>query len=290
MQRLIIYHGNCWDGIGAAWAVANQDPFIKTELVAGFYGEAPPLAKITAETEVWVVDFSYDLATMLALADKAKRLVWVDHHASVEPVARQCAKLWRVNNPKGHEVVFDTTQSGAVLAVKVCYPGKPLPQIIEYIEDYDLWRKALPHTDLIISALDLYPQTVGTINRLVMCPETIEMSLIPEGRVLHRQMEAQVESLAALATPIQLGGTEGLGINLPPVTMPLLNKMGEHLSHRSGSFALLWHQDASGMYQCSLRSQNKQVDVGQLAKQLGGGGHPSSAGFRTRTPCWTTRH
>lgn len=62
---LCIYHGNCADGFGAAWAVWKKYPDI--EFHAGVYGEAPP--SCLPET----FDFDYFAATYF-VNDKGERI------------------------------------------------------------------------------------------------------------------------------------------------------------------------------------------------------------------------
>lgn len=76
---ICIYHANCADGFGAAWAVWDTWPDI-TFAPAG-YGDVPP--DITAK-DVLIVDFSYPAQTLLDMAVKANSIVVLDHHRSAE--------------------------------------------------------------------------------------------------------------------------------------------------------------------------------------------------------------
>ena len=85
MKPLVIYHADCTDGFGAAfaaWTKLGDD----AEYVPMQYGEKTPLdpSKIQYEDrEVYVLDFSFPRETMERLFANAKRVVWLDHHASV---------------------------------------------------------------------------------------------------------------------------------------------------------------------------------------------------------------
>lgn len=54
MSTICIYHGNCADGFGAAWAVRKALP--DCEFHAGIYQNTPP---DVAGRDVVIVDFSY---------------------------------------------------------------------------------------------------------------------------------------------------------------------------------------------------------------------------------------
>ena len=66
----------------------------------------------------------------------------IDHHkTAAEDLA---------NVPGCH---FDTTRSGAVLAWQHFHPGAPVPEILLYVEDRDLWLWQLAHSREINAAL-----------------------------------------------------------------------------------------------------------------------------------------
>ena len=56
LKPLCIYHGNCADGFGAAWAVRQYFGDGNVEFHAGLHGEAPP---DTTGRDVVIVDFCY---------------------------------------------------------------------------------------------------------------------------------------------------------------------------------------------------------------------------------------
>jgi len=55
--------------------------------------------------------------------------------------------------------------------------------------------------------------------------------------------------------------------------------VGEMLSQRSGSFALMWTAGKGGVVKVGLRSQ-RGYDCIPLAESMGGGGHAQACGFR----------
>jgi nanoRNase/pAp phosphatase (c-di-AMP/oligoRNAs hydrolase) len=58
-----------------------------------------------------------------------------------------------------------------------------------------------------------------------------------------------------------------------------ISELGEHLA-RTYNFAVLFYFDIEqNVIKCSLRSSSPKDHCGQLAKQLGGGGHPQAAAF-----------
>lgn len=77
-KPLVIYHGNCADGFGAAWCFWNKygDEY---EFHPGVYQEPPP---DVADRDVYLVDFSYKRPGLLEMAKTAESITVIDHHKS----------------------------------------------------------------------------------------------------------------------------------------------------------------------------------------------------------------
>lgn len=75
-KPLCIYHGNCFDGFTAAWAVwkrfGNNVDFFE-----GHYGVEPP--DVTGR-DVIIVDFSYKRPVLMEMAKVARTIFVLDHH------------------------------------------------------------------------------------------------------------------------------------------------------------------------------------------------------------------
>ncbi len=89
MKPLVIYHASCADGFGAAFA-AWLKLGDEAEYVPCSYGEDYALSENTFEfkdRELYILDFSFPRGVMDMLFAGAKRVVWLDHHASSRPIA-----------------------------------------------------------------------------------------------------------------------------------------------------------------------------------------------------------
>lgn len=80
MKPLVIYHADCTDGFGAAFAawlkLGDEAEYLPMQYNADF---CDPVG----QREVYILDFSFPRETMHHLFATAKRVVWLDHHASV---------------------------------------------------------------------------------------------------------------------------------------------------------------------------------------------------------------
>lgn len=84
---MVIYHDNCADGFGAAWACWMRWGDA-CEYVPANYGQVPP--DVTGKN-ILIVDFSYKRPELETMANAAASIVILDHHktaqAELEPFA-----------------------------------------------------------------------------------------------------------------------------------------------------------------------------------------------------------
>ncbi len=248
---VVLYHAECADGFGAAWAIWKRFPGARFLPVK--HGEPPP--KGLAGLRVVMADFSYPREVLDRLAAEAKSLLILDHHITAE---QSLAGL-----PYAH---FDQTRSGAVLAWEWAHE-QPAPWLLRYIQDKDLWQWALPHSREISAALAAYPFDFS------LWDSFDQRRLEQEGAAILRYESELVGKIAAHAVLIEFEG-----YRVPAVQSAVLtSQVGERLS-ADYPFCIIWH-DKNGRRYCSFRSREEGVDVGSLAASFGGGGHTHAAGF-----------
>ena len=143
MNRVCIYHGGCPDGFTAAWAAKQAYP--DAELVPGYYGAPPP---DVGGCDVLIVDFSYPRPVLIEMEMVASRLRVYDHHKTAEADLEGLSFC-----------VFDMERSGAGLAWDELVGGER-PWLIDYVEDRDLWRFALPDSKAVAAWVMAQPYSL----------------------------------------------------------------------------------------------------------------------------------
>jgi len=248
---VVLYHAECSDGFGAAWAIWKQFP--QARFVAVKHGTPPP--PDLQGQRVVIVDFSYARSILEAMGAETKDLLILDHHITSEKALEglPCA-------------YFDQTKSGAVLAWEWAHGTAP-PWLLRYVQDKDLWSWALPESREINAALASYPFDFHVWDRLT------QPTLEQEGRAILRYEQELVSKLASHAAMVEFQGE-----TIPSVQSSVLtSQIGERLSPHY-PFCLIWH-DRDGRRYFSMRSRADGTDVGSIAASFGGGGHTHAAGF-----------
>lgn len=288
MKKLCIYHGNCADGFGAAYAVWKRYGE-EVEFFPGVYQTPPP--DVTGR-DVIMVDFSYKQPVIEEMAKVANSILILDHHKSAEEDLRQWKREaqedpqdyteWNPgrqfeNDPPLVCAIFDMERSGAMIAWSFFHPFEPIPQLIKHIEDRDLWRFKLPGTREIQAALFSYPYDFKIWDRLINSFDTAGGSkMFDEGEAIERKHFKDIEELLKVTTQRMLIAGHDVPVANLPYTMS--SDAGHQLAQGEAFAACYWDTPDGRVF--SLRSTDDGLDVSEIAKQYGGGGHRHAAGFK----------
>ena len=293
-KTMCIYHGNCADGFGGAWVVrkALGD---QVEFVAGVHGQEPP---DVTDKDVIIVDFSYKYEVMARLSWKAHSIIILDHHKSAAedlgkfPPFHAGVRLdgrhadgtvalgWEsahifMNSQNSPAIAccFDMNRSGAMLAWDHFFPGQEPPMLLRHIEDRDLWLFHLDGTREIQANLFSYPYDFEVWDKLMAAD--VE-SLRSDGAAIERKHQKDVAELVAVTKRRLVIA----GHDVPVASLPYtLTSDAGHLMSQGEPFAACYWDTPEGRV-FSLRSNDDGLDVSEIAKQYGGGGHRNASGFR----------
>jgi oligoribonuclease NrnB/cAMP/cGMP phosphodiesterase (DHH superfamily) len=259
----VIYHADCADGISAAYA-AYRHFGNEARYVDRYHDNTVP--ELVDGADLYMVDFTFKRETMLRLAESHDITV-IDHHLSAQEAL--------VDLPNNIKVHFDMNRSAAVLAWMFFHPMRPVPELFKYVEDRDIWRKALPNTDEVAMAVYSYPKDFATWTQLMKRPIS---ELVEEGRTLLRAQRNQIASL--IQDP---RGATILDHYIPVVNAPyfLASDVGHFLLEKypEAPFAGSYRENGKGERHWSIRSEDSRLSVKDIAVAMGGGGHRNAGGF-----------
>jgi hypothetical protein len=281
MRHVCIFHAGCPDGFGAAWAAwlawgdrgvyvpRGHDDALRPRELAGAY--------------VLFADIAPPARAYRPLADRVAQLVVLDHHVSALRAFEADPFLARELASAGHEVRFDLTRSGAALTWGALHPDEPLPDLLAYVEDQDLWRWKLSRTREINAALTSYPRDFATWSALAAAPLD---ALAEQGVPILRAQRSEVERALAKAQPIALGALRVEAVNARTLRAEIGHELAERA--RFGVACGAVYRLEGRRVDVSLYSIG-DLDVAALASALGGGGHRNAAGFSVDLADWLAR-
>jgi oligoribonuclease NrnB/cAMP/cGMP phosphodiesterase (DHH superfamily) len=287
--NLVLYHGHCTDGFGAAW-VAHTVLNTKAEYVGVSYGKQDQLSQfvITKETNVLLVDYSFDLETCQKIKEMAKSFIILDHHKTAEQTLSKLDYAY-----------FDMNKSGITLAWEYFYPNKEIPEFVRCIETRDLWKfeerqLTCPHALAFTTSwynevgqdpkVDFkhYYDILNDTNLVLLRTHIIT------GNVIIKYVANQIKNVSEEAADLIWQGPDADTGKLRDYKVKVINNnfvvsdLGNYLSNiDSVDFAVIWtFSHKTKAYRVSLRSNGK-TDVSFIAKLYRGGGHRGAAGFTT---------
>ena len=270
-DKMVIYHGDCLDGFCSAWQAwrALGD---EAEYVPAYYGECLP--DVAGKT-VYVLDFSYKREAMQHLLTSCKKCVVLDHHKTAEEDLKDLA-----GPTSEHLVVFDMNRSGAGMARDYFHPGEE-SWLVDYTQDRDLWRFALPGSKLVNAYIGTLPQTFEAYERASHLTAA-DAERLGVGADAYKSM--YVDKMVKHARSAWFDGRPGVPVvNAPYIGISeVVGALAE-----DAEFAVGWFLRGDGKIAVSLRSRG-DFDVSELARRYGGGGHKNAAGFTVQADVWET--
>lgn len=280
----VIYHAECWDGFCAAWIIHKIHPNAK--FIPAHYGDPPP---DVVGCIVIIADFSYKRNVMLKLiADARGDLIVLDHHETAESeLERIVEECYKDNLDMMPIVRFDMGKSGGRLTQE--FMRAPDNWIIDYTEDRDLWKHALKYTKEVNAALRSYPLDFDLWDKMSMDSPS---DYIDEGAAILRREKQIVDQHVQHAADCRLCSRRWEGYRLPiEANYPesghvkvvnstvLISEIAGELA-KEGPFGVCYFVNGKDEYVYSLRSTKESgVNVADIAKVFGGGGHKHAAGF-----------
>ena len=138
MKPLVIYHADCTDGYGAAFAawlkLGDEAEYLPMQ-----YGNIDVDLECV-DREVYILDFSFPRVMMDNIFHAAKRVVWLDHHKTAfemwcAPHLKETTFFMNQGDvevgQKDHYILLDNNKSGAMLAWEYFHPGTEVPMLIQ---------------------------------------------------------------------------------------------------------------------------------------------------------------
>jgi oligoribonuclease NrnB/cAMP/cGMP phosphodiesterase (DHH superfamily) len=262
----VLYHADA-DGFGAAFAIWLR-LHDNAHYIAVQYGQ--PVPEIPeGTTKLYIVDFSYKREICEELSSKYDLCIY-DHHKTAEAELEGLAYA-----------TFDMSKSGCVMTWEA-FHDDPIPLILQYTQDYDLWKFELPDSKKINLYVQSLPHNFATWG----CH--LSSSFLHEAReagvAIERFRDGQVthalKSVRMMRFFVSDDGDHEWEVPVVNATTNIA-EIGNVLcaEYPDAPFSASYC-DRTDVRTYSLRSIG-DFDVSEVARMFGGGGHKNAAGFTT---------
>lgn len=235
------------------------------------YGEPVPWELLTAAQRVVIVDFSLPTDDMLNLSQNHD-FIWIDHHITAIQDNAAISSGWAGKR--------STSEAACVLTWQYFFPDQPVPRAITLIGDRDIWRMAEADTRPFNEGLlqeNTHPDNFVLWNSILEDDLSLINRLTGKGKLL---LQARLNNLHRAARrygfPVNFEGFHALVVNRPGEgeLIEIIAQLGYDLAYcYVDSFV-------NGKLITSVMIGSRSIDVSQIAKKFGGGGHPGASGFQ----------
>lgn len=201
------------------------------------------------------------------------------------------------------EMFTSMEMSGATLAWKYWVENEVLrnedrPLLLGHIEDRDLWRFKLAGTREIQANVFSYEYTFENWDRLMASSSSDLIKLAAAGEAIERKHHKDIAELVSVCCreifwnewfpePFRDQWSE---LEIPIASLPYtFASDAGHLmakNHKNGKWFAACYYDTDDYRFFSLRSTEEGIDVSEVAKFYGGGGHKHAAGFKVARNHW----
>jgi len=287
-------HHNDLDGKCSAAIVKSK--YSECELIEMNYGREFNIETIEPGELIFMVDFSLPMEIMRDISARTRNFIWIDHHVTAIDAYEENINIFQIA-VDGLEIQGkrEIGKAGCELTWEYLYPEKEIPLVVKLLADYDVWRNNLEdwETDVLplqYSLINIKAEQNWRWEKLIASVDAV-YSEIKNGRlILTYQDELNADFCKQYAfetfidnfnVPVDDQG------NPPRYKAICLN------TPQKGSriFKSIWNSEkydvmckfnyAGNKWEYSLYTEKDNIDVSEIAKKYGGGGHKGAAGFIT---------
>jgi len=280
----VFYHSADLDGQSSAAIINLWYKNKRTiQLIPIDHGEPFPWELIHSDDTVYVVDYVLSPFKDMVQLNNICELIWIDHHKSAIENYNESIK----NGAKGIKGLREIGRGACELVWNYMYPYDQLPESIYYLSLYDVWKhqeepnslyfqygmKGIDNTNP--SNEDLWEKLIFNNNRNLMT------DIIKNGKVIIEYQRTQNKRLCEfVAFETDLDGFSAIAINNGP---PGSSQRFESVWDNKKYDLMINFYRKDHQWVISLYTDKNEVDVSNIAKGYGGGGHMQAAGMSLDT-------
>jgi oligoribonuclease NrnB/cAMP/cGMP phosphodiesterase (DHH superfamily) len=233
------------------------------------YNHLFPFDTIEKDETVVIVDFSLQKdGDFEKLLEITPNVIWIDHHkTAIERFAYIDGKI------KG---IRRNGTSGCELTWEYFFSMTPVPRVVELLGDYDIWAfRYGDKTNWLQAGIRLFnTHPASDMWNIWLDPSYNPVKEIEYGKIsIKYRNNYYVGLVKAFSFCIQFEGYKTIVCNAGSVSSQLFDSIREEYE------IMMTFVFDGKMWNFSLYTKNKDIDVSEIAKKYGGGGHRQAAGF-----------
>ena len=269
---LCIYHIADHDGKGSAAIVKNLFP--ETELMGLNHDMEIPYEEIEKHDKIVICDIALPVQYMLELNKKID-LTWIDHHVSV---IREYDDLMSSGAYESIKGIRQVGTAALVLTWQYFYPDKELPEGLRLLglnDIYDLRDKRVRPFEYAIQSCGVNRPHDKIWTQLINNEIDIKSYVEKGNAILSWVRNRNYRLVRGLAFESEYNGMHCICANMVQGQSEFFDTID---NIRDFDFMVLFFMNKKNLWNLAFYTTKDNVDVSEIAKQFGGGGHAKAAG------------
>lgn len=239
--------------------------------------------EIQPDDFIYILDLSFTDPTineLKVLSSKvicpAEQVIWIDHHIS----SIECAKKHPFTDKI--KTILDNTRCGSYLTYQFFCPNRPMPDYIQYVDDYDRFVFALDDTEYFKLGFDLFERGPNSHIQKALFENSYSVDdIIKKGMSIKDYIT--IDNRFYFET---FGYYSTIEFDGETIDAAVVNKKSNSWIFGSAydEYPLCVSFVFNGEYYVYSLYSNKKftdIDCSKIAEEFGGGGHKGAAGFKS---------
>jgi oligoribonuclease NrnB/cAMP/cGMP phosphodiesterase (DHH superfamily) len=254
--------------------------FPKAYFHAATHNKEDDILDNVKDKDVYFIDFCYKEDKTRAICELAKSVVFLDHHQTSLPYIEKI-----VDENTKCKSFCSMDKSGAMLAYEYFSKARYSinVEVVEMVQDRDLWKWEYPETEAVTSFLYTLPQFDPTVTQTFLdwhCYAGYSIAELKDlGQPIVKARQKNIEDGCKRAFKARMFDKEIYIANATDCFSEIAGELA-----LKGEFGATFHINSQGKYVYSLRVANGDLDISVLAETVGGGGHKKAAGCTSELP------
>lgn len=288
----IIYHRGCYDGFSAFIVLCQSGLMDKDAIILPDVPSSKFTPKNIAGKDVIIMDTAYNYDILRNIFELANSVTFIDHHITIR---NDVEKLKKEFSNKNINIIYEESECGATLTWKFLFPNKKIPWFLKYIKANDTGKwETYNNTYNFMAYLNVYYKTELTDKNIKHWYNLFNRDEVKHGikkgkiykEYIDYMLEQNTHKYSMMLFPSETiyekytdkfksPGQYKVAVSSSPC--PNSSQLGNKMMNEINcDFVIFFTQNLDRKeYVLSFRSLN--VDVGEITKIFGGGGHKLAA-------------
>lgn len=282
------YHSADLDGHCSGAIVKYRYP--ECEMIGINYGQPFPWDSIEPGELVVMVDFSLqpfdDMIRLISKIGDMTKFVWIDHHKSaIEEASRGTLVANDLNIPANDVILGkrEVGQAGCELAWLYFFGDRELPAAVWTLGRYDVWDLKYPIVLPFQYGMRMYETNPENQDFWKGVFEAEDVAAPPLNAIVAKGMtvleyirQDNAKYAQSCSFETQFEGLRCIVMNKMLTNSQLFDTVWDREKYQ----AMMTFGFRHGKWTFSMYSDREDVDVSEVCKRYGGGGHKGAAGFQ----------